>query len=59
MFAAIIVGLLTFTVTAGFLRIAERLYHRARHTADWSPHWGTWAFAALAGAFAFVEFLGR
>ncbi len=41
------------------LRAAEWLYHRLRHTADWSPHWGSWLFAVLLAVFAFVSNLGR
>jgi hypothetical protein len=56
---ALLTGVAVFGITIAVLRGVEWLYHRLRHTLDWSPHWGSWAFALLAGLFAFVEQLGR
>ena len=53
--AAVIVFLLVF----GGLRVAEWLYHRARHTPDWSPHWGSWLFALLVGIYVLINDIGR
>jgi len=53
--AAVLTGGLTFAI----LRAAEWLYHRWRATPDWSPHWGTWVFAALVALGVFVNELGR
>lgn len=59
MLKAALAGLLVFAATAAALRTAEWLYHRLRRTADWSPHWGAWAFAILAGLWSLVANLGR
>ena len=48
-----------FAIVFVLLRGAEWLYHRLRHTRDWSPHWGSWLFAVLTGLYAFVNYLGR
>jgi hypothetical protein len=56
---AALAGLLAFGLTVGLLRLAEWLYHRLRHTPDWSPHWGTWVFAVLAAVYAVASELGR
>lgn len=53
--AAALAAGLTFAV----LRIGEWAYHRRRGTPDWSPHWGTWVFAALIGLGVFINELGR
>lgn len=53
--AAVIVFAGVFVV----LRSAEWLYHRLRRTRDWSPHWGSWLFALLAGLYALFNSLGR
>lgn len=53
------VAFAVFTITFVALRGAEWLYHRLRHTADWSPHWGSWLFAVLLGVYAFINNLGR
>lgn len=59
MLSAVLAGLLTFGAVAACLRAAEWLYHRWRRTPDWSPHWGTWVFAALTGAYTFLDYVGR
>jgi DMSO reductase anchor subunit len=41
------------------LRLIEYVYHRIKKTPDWSPHWGSWAFAVLAGVYGFIANIGR
>lgn len=48
-----------FTLFFLGLRGLEWLYHRLRHSPDWSPHWGSWAFAVLMAVYAFVTNVGR
>ncbi|MDB5178636.1 MAG: hypothetical protein JWN01_579 [Patescibacteria group bacterium] len=55
----ILVAALVFTGTFLGLRAIEWLYHRLRHTPDWSPHWGSWLFALLLAVYALVNNLGR
>jgi hypothetical protein len=55
----IIAGLSVFALVFIGLRAAECLYHRLRRTPDWSPHWGSWLFAVLAGLYAVIDHLGR
>lgn len=55
----IIVAAATFALVFVVLRGIEWLFHHLRHTPDWSPHWGTWVFAVLAGLYNLVENLGR
>ena len=55
----IFTALLVFAITFIVLRCVEWLYHRLRRTPDWSPHWGSWAFAVLAALYALVSSLGR
>jgi hypothetical protein len=55
----VLAAALAFATVFGLLRVAEWLYHRLRHTRDWSPHWGSWLFAILAGLYALVNSLGR
>jgi hypothetical protein len=55
----ILVGTATFAVVFTSLRATEWLYHRLRRTPDWSPHWGSWLFAVLAGLYAVIDHLGR
>jgi hypothetical protein len=59
MLEPIVVAVITFVATFLILRAAEWLYHHIRHTADWSPHWGSWLFAVLFALFALVSSLGR
>jgi hypothetical protein len=59
MLRLLVAGFVGFIVTFVVLRLAEWLYHQLRKTPDWSPHWGTWAFAVLAGLYAMVTELGR
>lgn len=55
----IMVGVSVFALVFIGLRGIEWLYHRLRRTPDWSPHWGSWVFAVLAGLYAVIENLGR
>jgi hypothetical protein len=55
----VVVALLVFASAFAALRIIEWLYHRLRHTPDWSPHWGSWLFAVLLAVYALVNDLGR
>jgi hypothetical protein len=55
----ILAALVTFAVVFAVLRAVEWLYHRWRHNADYSPHWGSWLFAVLAAIFMLVNELGR
>ncbi len=55
----LIAAVLAFVAVFVVLRAAEWLYHRLRHTKDWSPHWGSWLFALLAAAFMLINELGR
>lgn len=59
MLEAAIASALVFAVVFLGLRLVEWAYHRLRHTPDWSAHWGSWAFAVLAGVYVFVTNLGR
>lgn len=59
MLEALVVAVAVFALVFLGLRGLEWLYHRLRHTPDWSPHWGSWLFAVLSGVFAFVNYLGR
>jgi hypothetical protein len=59
MASAALAGLLVFAAVIISLRIVEWGYHKWRHTSDWSPHWGSWAFAALAGLWTLLTNLGR
>jgi hypothetical protein len=52
-------ALAVFTLVFLGLRAAEALYHHLRRTRDWSPHWGSWAFALLCAGYALVSALGR
>ena len=52
-------GFGAFVLVFAVLRGVEWAYHHLRHTPDWSPHWGSWLFAALCGLYVFVENLGR
>ena len=50
----------TFFLSVYFgLRLIEYFYHRIKHTPDWSPHWGSWVFAVLAGIYGFIADFGR
>jgi cytochrome bd-type quinol oxidase subunit 2 len=53
------VGATVFIVIFLILRGLELAYHKLRHTPDWSPHWGSWAFAVLAGLYGFLASYGR
>jgi len=55
----VLAAAIVFAVTFVGLRAVEWLYHRLRHTPDWSPHWGSWVFAVLLGVYALVTELGR
>lgn len=57
--SAIRLAALAFIVVFLGLRLAEYLYHRVRHTLDWSPHWGSWVFAVLVGLYVFASNVGR
>ena len=59
MLEATVVGAVTFVVIFVVLRLLEFGYHKFRHMTDWSPHWGSWAFAVLAGLFTFASSWGR
>lgn len=59
MIDTVLIAAASFTLVFVGLRGLEWLYHRLRHTPDWSPHWGTWVFALLAGLYAVIESLGR
>jgi hypothetical protein len=56
---SLLIALATFTLTYVVLRGAEWLYHRMKHTRDWSPHWGSWLFAVLTGIYFFISYAGR
>ena len=53
------VGALVFVIVFLGLRCLEAGYHHWRHTPDWSPHWGSWVFAVLAGLYGFLAYYGR
>lgn len=55
----VLAAVLAFAGVFVILRAAEWLYHRLRHTRDWSPHWGSWLFAILAGLYVLVSSLGQ
>jgi len=59
MLRAVLAGIVVFALLFATLRGLEWLYHKLRKTKDWSSHWGTWAFALLAGVYAVVSELGR
>lgn len=59
MLKAALAAAIIFVVVFGALRLVEWGYHRWRHTPDWSPHWGSWLFAVLAGVYVLVTQLGR
>ena len=59
MLSAVLSAAITFIAVFLGLRLIEALYHRFRHTRDWSPHWGSWVFAVLAGLSIFMSNLGR
>lgn len=59
MLSAIIAGAITFVIVFGLLRLVEYGFHRLRHNTDWSPHWGSWVFAVLAGVYVFASSWGR
>jgi hypothetical protein len=59
MLRALLAGAVIFVIVFGLLRGGEWLYHHVKKTPDWSPHWGTWAFAALSAIYAVVTELGR
>jgi apolipoprotein N-acyltransferase len=59
MLADLLLAVGIFAITFLVLRAAEWLYHRIRHTPDWSPHWGSWVFALLLALFGLISNLGR
>lgn len=59
MYKSVIAATLCFVVVFGCLRLIEWLYHRVRHTPDWSPHWGSWLFALLISIYVLVNDIGR
>lgn len=59
MLKSVIAAVLIFVAVFGCLRAAEWLYHRVRHTPDWSPHWGSWLFALLLSVYVLIDDLGR
>lgn len=59
MYKSVLAAVLVFVLVFGVLRAAEWLYHRVRRTPDWSPHWGSWLFALLAGLYLLATDLGR
>ena len=56
---SVLIGLAVFALVFIGLRAVEWLYHSARRTPDWSPHWGSWLFAVLSGIYALINNLGR
>lgn len=59
MLEPVLAALAVFALVFIGLRGAEWLYHRLRRTPDWSPHWGSWLFAVLAGIYTCINQLGR
>lgn len=59
MLKPVLAAVIGFIVVFGLLRGGELLYHRLKKTPDWSPHWGTWAFAILFAVYAAITELGR
>jgi hypothetical protein len=59
MLEPLLIALVAFALTFAVLRVVEWLYHRLRHTADWSPHWGSWLFAVLLAVYVYVSSFGR
>ncbi|HUD10864.1 MAG TPA: hypothetical protein VMS08_00515 [Candidatus Saccharimonadia bacterium] len=58
MVTSLLTAAIVFAVTFALLRGVEWLYHRIRHTPDWSPHWGSWVFAILLALYALITSLG-